>query len=723
MSVAWTDATGNPQTVSVNDAVGTLNPGDAALVTKKPVKITPRYALEKIYNPASAAGVIPIAVGNNSNSAATNPKPEVIVGNSVVETRFDVLTYSGLVGDTTVTAQSRVETAMVGCSCDFSTAPASNSTIRGFRPAYWEGTRYSVPDQATYVPKAGEKSGATQSAKCSICCRDHHDPIGTSGPTFAPLRVTKVSGAVTAVHPHYYTTNGTTWTVSTTGPYQDACRLIRSDGIFRVAPDLNNDYFGLLATGDGTSAGTSVPDTTSVDGTPSVTGAVARYQKYVIGYLTGRFITPTPTAGAAQATYNTVNTSAPVNSPPSTYPIELADTAPYVLTHPVSIDIALINTTGKWLHSRGLYIDYLEQDAVDAISVAKSDSACTATQTALSICILKLLPFTTINLTEVADWAASDATRMAVTNNDFSTSLASTDPVRGKVTTSASTAASPVNATSYSRSSNTGLLDLSFNSISANDDVKATSVQAFNVTGGPVGGTQYVNVNLVLPDPYASGNGNPACSDIPNTPNTPAVTFLEQSAPATTYACNAPNPANGTVAKSGGTCYRTLTMSCPIQGTGPLSKMGAANGLGIQAKNYNYQAPSRDTANITGCTYNGPNPNSASFPTQTYNPPNGVDYAINKCYNFTVSSTTSTAGTSAVQTSVSDGNKGESTISNFSLLNDGNSVTFNFSGPTFVTKPPSCTYTCTLNSGQTACANGTAGNPVFSIGLTGGACP
>lgn len=714
--VGWTDATGATQAVSVNDAVGTLSPSDAALVTKKPVKISPRTAKEMIYNPASEAGVIPIAVGNNSNSAATNPKPEVIIGNSVVETRFDVLTYSGLVGDTTVTAQSRVETVMVGCTCDFSTAPASNSTVRGFRPAYWDGTRYVVPETAGYVPKAGEKSGTTQSAKCSTCCRDHHDPIGTSGPMFSPLRVTKSSaGVVTTEHPHYYTTDGTTWAQSTTGPYQDACRMIRSDGILRVAPDLENDYFGLLATGDGTTAGTSVPDTTSVDGTPSVTGAVARYQKYVIGYLTGRFITPTPSAATAQATYTTVNTG-------GVTPTALASTAPYVLDHPASIDIALINTTGKWLHARGMYIDYLEQDAVDAITAAKNDSACNATTALLQACILKLLPFTTINLTEVADWASNDSARLAVTNNDFSTSLASTDPVRGKVTTSAASAASPVNASSVSRLANTGLLDLSYNSVSTVDNVKATSTQAFNVTGGAIGGTKYVSVQLVLPDPYASGNGSPACSDIVSTPNTPAVTYLEQTAPATTYACNAPNPNNGTVAKSGGTCYRTLTMSCPIQGT-PAAKLAVSNGLGIQAKNYNYQAPSTGNANITGCTYNGLNPNNAVFATQTYNPGSGVTYAINKCYNFAVSSATvtPTSSTGSVQTSVLDGKKAESTITNFSMLNENDVVTFNFgNSPTYTTTLPSCTYTCTLDSTQKAC---TSNSQVFSIGITPAACP
>src|SRR4249919_1280169 len=37
-----------------------------------------------------------------------------------------------------------------------------------------------------------------------------------------------------------------------TATFKEACRLIRVDGFWRVAADIENDYFGLLATGDGT---------------------------------------------------------------------------------------------------------------------------------------------------------------------------------------------------------------------------------------------------------------------------------------------------------------------------------------------------------------------------------------------------------------------------------------------------------------------------------------
>lgn len=717
VDVSWADAAGVTQHVTVNDAVGSLSPSDAALVSKKAVRLAPRYAQEKIYNPGNEAGVIPIAVGTNTSTAATNPKPEVVVGNSVVETRFDVLTYAGLKSDTTVTAQSRVETSLVGCTCDLATAPASDSTDRGKRPAYWNGYQYVSPETASYVPKAGVAVGVNQSDKCTVCCRDHHDPAGTTGPTFSPLRVTRPT--VATAHPHYYSADGLSWTEvltsSVSKEYQEACRIIRVDGIFRVAPDLANDYFGLLATGDGTTAGTYVPDTTSVDGTPSVTGAVSRYEKFVIAYLDGRFTTPTPSSSGAQAAYNTVDVSGQT-------PEQFAESAPYVLDHPLSIDIPLVYSTGKWLHARGLYVDFLEQDAVDAITAAKADTACNTDTALLSTCVLKLLPFTTINLTEIADWASADTTRLVVTNNDFSTSISSVDPVRAKVTTSASSAATVV-VNSYGRKSNTGLLDLAYNSISSVDDAKFVSPQSFLVSSGSSSSTQTVTVNLVLPEPYATSNSLPV-----STPNTPAVTYLTQAAPGTTYPCAAPSPANGAISSSSGNYYRTLSFACSVQSPA-VAYMSVANALAIQPKNYNFGASASANKNSTPsltCTPSvGGNADVAGLGSIAYS--DNATYTVNRCYNFAVGTPTfSPAGaTGSPQTAVSDHLKAESTIINTSILNNADTVTVPLTVSTDFTKlcsdnslaadkscimQPTCTYDCTIQSG--VCKNNTT---VFSV--------
>ena len=73
---------------------------------------------------------------------------------------------------------------------------------------------------------------------------------------------------------------------------------------------------------------------------------------------------------------------------------------------------AVSNSDYRYLHARGLYVDYLEKEATDAITAAKATTSCNTATTSpvrtaaesLSLCVLKLLPFTSINLTEIADW-------------------------------------------------------------------------------------------------------------------------------------------------------------------------------------------------------------------------------------------------------------------------------------------------------------------------------
>src|SRR5688500_12735501 len=98
---------------------------------------------------------------------------------------------------------------------------------------------------------------------------------------------------------------------------------------------------------------------------------------------------------------------------------------------PLEIDRADDGTsTLKWLHARGLYIDYLEDEALQAINEAKAD--CPEGEDERT-CVLKVLPFTTINVTELADWSTEDSTQIVASNNDFRLTLQSDVPIRGKV--------------------------------------------------------------------------------------------------------------------------------------------------------------------------------------------------------------------------------------------------------------------------------------------------
>ena len=677
VSVTWVDSTGTTQTVAMEDATGAVSPSDAALISKLS-SITTRRVIPMIINdPAFGESmVIPIALGNGVNSAATNPKPQQVVGTSTVATSFDVFTYSALNNvNHTANAQSRVETLMIGCTCDYGAAPI-DTTLRGKRPSYWDGFKYSVPKPATYAIPAGISSAQAnnQSDRCTICCRDHHDPVNATGAAFSPRMVTKSGNTVTAAHPHY--TDKAAVSPTLTGTYKEACRLIRVDGIFRVAADLENDYFGLLATGNGTSALTPAPDATSNIGTPAVTGgAVKRYQNFVVAYMEGRFIPGSaPSNAAAQGVYNTVGT-----------PATLAADEKYVLDEPATIDINLVDSTGKWLHSRGLYVDYVEQETVDAITQARQNAACTVNASTLSVCILKLLPFTSINLTELADWAPQTGP-LIVTNLDYSTSRNATDPVRGKVTTNTNADAT-LSAQSLIKKYNTGLLDLSFDAISATDDIKSTDGQSFVVGGGSPGpGTGVVTVIVTY-----SGT------------NTPAVSYFLGTSTTTT-------PCNGT----------GLTKTCSI----PVDSLGLSAGVGLAIGRFNpQQNSSAQTSPILDDCVNSGQGLTVTYDSNaaTNDPGTPQPYTGSTCKNYgavdasvTVSPAGNSGTVSVVQAATSQGDgevnpdPGEVQRITFTgSLNAGDTVTINMGAPaTTVQTPTSCTYVCgdvTPNVNPTAC--------------------
>jgi prepilin-type N-terminal cleavage/methylation domain-containing protein len=667
---SWPDATGTTQTVSVKNSVSAFQPSDIALLQKKSSKLTPRFARERIYDPSAEAGVIPIAVGGGTESAATNPKPELIVGQAVVETRFDVLTYSGLSGGS-ADAQSRVETAMVGCTCDFGAAPAdqnpATNTARSMRPTYWNGFRYTAPDSATYVPKAGA-ANVTQSSKCSTCCADHFDPntLTAGQPKFSPY---------VATHNHYNSNaNGAPAVIS--GQYKEACRMIRVDGIFRVAPDVQNDYFGLLATKDMTVAGDRadfpLPDPT----------ATVWYQQFVVDYLDARYTNSTTKYNLKNGDVGAIN--------PASYEVKVS--APTRDLNAPST-IVFTNNDDKWLHSRGLYIDYLEQDALDAIAVAKNDSACTASATALSTCILKLLPFTSINLTEIADWASADSNQLLVTTQNYSQSANVVNPVNGEVTQGPSPGNNTtVGISSISKKSNSGLLDLAFDSISFADSSTYTDSQDFNINGSvqasPNGGQFYVF--LTMPAGYPA--------------QTPAVSYITGTQ--LSKSCGTPRPNNV-----------LLNSTCAVNNgtSSPAAGLGVANTMAITIGNYNYfkDIVALSTSNQISCTGNMQNGTQYSQYL-----PSGTEYHRNECHRLAVAVNTGARNTtlnadSTGVTILSGANTGaEVTKATFGLINadpitadttfvDKIDVTFTEASSTL--QPMTCTFTCTQYNNDGTC--------------------
>ena len=400
VTVSWVDATGATRSVVVEDAVASFNPADSAAVSKTTKGATPRAARSIITNPASVAGVIPIAIGDGTDTAATNPRPVIVSqGNNstVVETRFDVYTYAAING-TSAQAQSRVETSVVGCKCTKTTA-----TQVANRPTYWNGYQYTTPETASGIPVSAQATGNSivQSELCTDCCRDHHDPGTVTGAKFDPRRST---------HNHYLNTDLSN-AITGAGTYDEACRLIRVDGVFRVAADAYDDDFILLPTAGMTSTSptTVVADAVPASGTGSVSSV---YQGYVLDYLDDRFA-----ASNDDTVYNT-----PINP--------TSKTGYSTLQSPALVGINSTNAP-KFMHARGLYIDYLEPEVRELISDAYDDCP---TGTPKTDCILKLLPFTSINVTELANWTSTLDTKIGVSNNGFPTTIDDPLPVRGKAT-------------------------------------------------------------------------------------------------------------------------------------------------------------------------------------------------------------------------------------------------------------------------------------------------
>jgi len=431
LTMTWNDATGTPRTLTQHTIVNSLalDSGQGLQNSSNFVGSVTSPIVRQI-SPV-VPGVIPIAMGNNTDTAATNPRPELSTTTNA--TSYNVLTYKDLI--TQVQIQQRIETTVVGCSCKYGNQLTSGVFAPAWRPTFWDGTHYIEPQPtiSTNDPTpAGVNPNApsTQSPLCGYCCRDHHDfdndvanpdPSGSAAITdpvkYDPFRITQGDAA----HTHYYwdTNSSKFLPADNAHPYLESCRMIRVNGLWRTATDMNAEQIGMLLTEaqnvdnlPATPASTQ-PSTSWI---PDANAEVA-YQDFVKDYLNQKAVGGNASLDAA-GIYNTDMASANHSK--------------------------LLNYTGvdNYLHVRGLYLDHLEDAAQKQITSAISH--CASPNTAID-CALPFLPFTSVNLTELALWGAPhpgsgtsyDSTgksTLIVTNagtltGDFS----SNPPSRGKV--------------------------------------------------------------------------------------------------------------------------------------------------------------------------------------------------------------------------------------------------------------------------------------------------
>ncbi|MDR7098095.1 prepilin-type N-terminal cleavage/methylation domain-containing protein [Lysobacter niabensis] len=415
LTATWTDANGSSHSLRGVSDISPLGMVSNLMVPPDSDTSGGGAPIVREDNPVTA-GMIPVALGDGSSSAASNPKPELKQDGQnqrIVGTKFNMLNYiAGGAGSAVI--QKRFENEIVRCKCSMGSGETDTNSIfyTAQWPAIWTGDRYDV-----YVPTpastaapgqsvtSGPTNGVAQSDLCTQCCRDHHD--GTSGAKYDPER-TMTTGESTGREK--YSRNSMGQYVISTSNYIQACRVIRVDGFWRVAADTYSRHFGLLET-------TPVSSVDARSGIPT-TAAKDAYSTFVKDYAAGY-----------QTTLATDLGTAPTNADAL-----FDDNARGLNADPIVVATPNVNNDWRYLHGRGLYVDYLEADArkriKDILADNDNDGACPPSKPKYD-CILPYLPFTTINMTEIAKWLAEDDHILQVNTSNLMSSNPS-EPFGGR---------------------------------------------------------------------------------------------------------------------------------------------------------------------------------------------------------------------------------------------------------------------------------------------------
>jgi len=366
------------------------------------------------YNPGENPDIVSIELGENKFKESTTPLPDVIRSDELVETRFDVVTYSQS-GDN-ATFLRREEFRAISCECTLR-IPTSDDE-GGLRPTVWTGSEYS---EGEFVSKPyGEEANNQQSVFCGICCRDHHDggshendvDAGTDPgrSLYNPFRSAasyygdEYGDALAGDHQHFNRTNtGDLQLASSDGAtYVEACRMVRKDGFWRIAQDLRQEGLNSFP-------GSYLDEELEVgEYSDYVTAAVKAYE-------------------AATDPVNSLNPSNPYESaPPALTPPQSLSPA---VVFPASgyenaTEMASGGTTEQQLRARGIYIDYMNDELrakINCLDLGGSGDGCEVPEVTSA---LEIIPFYDVQLTWLARWNETpnnnpiDVSNQAIADNN-----------------------------------------------------------------------------------------------------------------------------------------------------------------------------------------------------------------------------------------------------------------------------------------------------------------
>ena len=372
--------TGSIQLTDLISSIPTIASGKVALGSTG----NGAYSPPVNYNPGANPDIISIQLAANKFKESTTPLPDVVRTDELVETTFDVVTYSQ--DNSGATFLRREEFRAVSCECTLRTA--NNSAEGGLRPTLWEGYDYT---EGEFVSKPyGEGANNQQSEYCDICCRDHHD--GGSGEyddvndpgrsKFNAFRATSdyhSGGALAGDHKHYNRGNdGDLVLADADGDiYVEACRMIRKDGFWRIAQDLRQEGLNSFP-------GDYLDEEAEVDVYSGyVTDAVTDFENS-IGATNGYELNPPLMPKPGEMTPALIFPASTYENP-TAFPTESGDTE-------------------QQLRARGVYVDYLSdtlRTRINCLDAGGSGADCEVPGVTTA---LEILPFYDVQLTWLARW-------------------------------------------------------------------------------------------------------------------------------------------------------------------------------------------------------------------------------------------------------------------------------------------------------------------------------
>jgi prepilin-type N-terminal cleavage/methylation domain-containing protein len=353
------------------------------------------------YTPGQNPDVVGLALGDNKFKESLTPLPKVIKSGELVDTRFDVVTYSQIDGGSVFVR--REEFASVTCECEL-----GNAATGGHRPALWAGDEYKG---SLWVDKPYGTAGNNrqQSQLCGSCCSDHHDGgVSDSEDEYADTAARKYNPFRAGDHEHYNRAgNGSLVLADAANPgYLEACRLVRVGGFFKVMQDFRQEDLNVFPEDFLDDAAEITTYSTYV------TTAADEYELAA----SGNYETAPPCIGGPLCV------EAPVFG--GAYPTALAATGEFPSWTQLSVGI---ETEQQQLRSRGVYIDYMSDDLRTLIDTCLRsppipEGGCAAVgdvelDVSASTNILEIIPFFDVQMTKLFRWNETPANIPVDTTN------------------------------------------------------------------------------------------------------------------------------------------------------------------------------------------------------------------------------------------------------------------------------------------------------------------